>query len=113
MWKIYKVTTFEAAHRLEGHPKCGKLHGHSYKLEVWADSSTLEKKFGFVMDFHWISDVAKKYDHSDIVLDKSCEELAQTIAKQLVDKARDNGCDLSKLTVRLWETASSYAEFQC
>lgn len=31
MFIITKTFTFEAAHRLLGHPKCGRLHGHSYR----------------------------------------------------------------------------------
>ena len=36
--EIFRELTFEAAHRLphvpEGH-KCGRLHGHSYRVRVW------------------------------------------------------------------------------
>ena len=32
--RIGRTYTFSAAHSLEGHPKCGRVHGHNYKVEV-------------------------------------------------------------------------------
>ena len=26
---------FSAAHKIAGHPKCGKLHGHNYRVRIW------------------------------------------------------------------------------
>ena len=28
-------TMFSAAHRIEGHPRCGRVHGHNYRLCIW------------------------------------------------------------------------------
>ena len=51
--EIYKEFTFESAHRLphvpSGH-KCGRLHGHSFRVTVFVDSS-INPEFGWVMDF--------------------------------------------------------------
>jgi 6-pyruvoyltetrahydropterin/6-carboxytetrahydropterin synthase len=51
--EIYREFTFEAAHRLprvpEGH-KCGRLHGHSYRLEVHVQGD-VDPGTGWVMDF--------------------------------------------------------------
>ncbi|NOZ89190.1 MAG: hypothetical protein GXO15_04610 [Crenarchaeota archaeon] len=27
--------SFSAAHRIEGHPRCGRVHGHNYRVCVW------------------------------------------------------------------------------
>ena len=47
-----QVFTIEAAHRLpkvpEGH-KCGRLHGHSFRLQIWVSGPVGED--GWVMDF--------------------------------------------------------------
>jgi 6-pyruvoyl-tetrahydropterin synthase len=48
--RIYK-STFEAGHFIEGHPKCGVQHGHSYRLTVnlqsnldkWQDFADIKK----------------------------------------------------------------------
>jgi 6-pyruvoyltetrahydropterin/6-carboxytetrahydropterin synthase len=67
--EIYKEFSFEAAHRLphvpEGH-KCGRLHGHSYKVQVHISGEPGEKS-GWIMDFAEISErvspIIKELDH--------------------------------------------------
>lgn len=66
--EIFKIFTFEAAHRLpnvpEGH-KCGRLHGHSFKLEVYLEGPVGEDT-GWVVDF---ADVKKAFKPLDDLLD--------------------------------------------
>ena len=38
----------DCAHLLPGHPKCGRLHGHTYRVEVVVDGETRD---GMVVDF--------------------------------------------------------------
>ena len=50
---IGKRFSFEAGHRLGGLPeghKCGRLHGHSYTVEVMLTATALSGP-GFVADF--------------------------------------------------------------
>ena len=51
--EIFKVFTIEAAHRLpyvpSGH-KCGRLHGHSFQIEVHVQGP-IDPKFGWIIDF--------------------------------------------------------------
>lgn len=51
--EIFKQFTIEAAHRLphvpEGH-KCGRLHGHSFGIEVHVDGP-VDPATGWVMDY--------------------------------------------------------------
>jgi len=51
--EIFKQFTIEAAHRLprvpDGH-KCGRLHGHSFRIEVHV-VGTLDPDTGWVMDY--------------------------------------------------------------
>ncbi len=50
---VFREFTFEAAHRLphvpEGH-KCGRLHGHSYRVEVHVRGN-VDPVSGMVIDF--------------------------------------------------------------
>ena len=50
---ISKQFTFEAAHRLpyvpEGH-KCGRLHGHSFRIEVFV-SGVPQQDTGWIVDY--------------------------------------------------------------
>ena len=51
--EIYKVFSVEAAHRLPHVPpghKCGRLHGHSFRVEVHVKGPVAEES-GWVMDF--------------------------------------------------------------
>ena len=51
--RIFKEFTFEAAHRLPNVPakhKCGRLHGHSYQVEIHIQGQVSESS-GMVLDF--------------------------------------------------------------
>jgi 6-pyruvoyltetrahydropterin/6-carboxytetrahydropterin synthase len=39
MYVVSRDFEFSAAHRVEGHPKCGRLHGHNYlvTVEIYSD----------------------------------------------------------------------------
>ena len=69
MYTITKEFSFEAAHRLLGHPKCGRLHGHSYRVIVELQAQDLTD--GMVRDYAEL-DIIKKFidsglDHRYIV----------------------------------------------
>ena len=57
MYQISKEYHFCAAHRLEGHVKCGRLHGHNYKVIVTIVSSSLDASM--VVDYHDLDKVVK------------------------------------------------------
>lgn len=66
--EIFKVFTFEAAHRLpnvpEGH-KCARLHGHSFRVEIHVQGD-VNPHTGWVMDFADIKKVFRPiYDRLD------------------------------------------------
>ncbi|NJR44176.1 6-carboxytetrahydropterin synthase QueD [bacterium] len=50
---IFKIFTFEAAHRLPNLPpshKCSRLHGHSFRVELHLRGALLERE-NWVVDF--------------------------------------------------------------
>jgi len=56
---IFKDFTFESAHFLPNVPKghkCGRLHGHSYKVRIFV-SGEVDIKSGWVVDFSEIKKV--------------------------------------------------------
>lgn len=66
--EIYKVFIFEAAHKLPnvsaGH-KCGRLHGHSFRTEVYLKGS-VGTETGWVVDFADIKEAFQPlYDQLD------------------------------------------------
>ncbi len=78
MLSISKEFHFSSAHMIVGHPKCGRLHGHNYKLEVVVmhpKHKTLEDseldEMGFIIDFGVLKKIVKEIvdevDHRYIV----------------------------------------------
>jgi 6-pyruvoyltetrahydropterin/6-carboxytetrahydropterin synthase len=55
----------DCAHFLPGHPKCGQVHGHTYKVEVVIEGES--DRGGMVVDFNDLKtrtrEVLQKYDH--------------------------------------------------
>ncbi len=64
--------TFDAAHRILGHPgKCAYLHGHTYHLEVTVSAERLDR-LGMVIDFDELRALVKKavldrWDHATLL----------------------------------------------
>ena len=67
--KISREYWFSAAHRLEGHPKCGRLHGHNYKVVVELEGPVGAK--GMLVDYGHLDAIVKPlinlFDHRYIV----------------------------------------------
>jgi 6-pyruvoyltetrahydropterin/6-carboxytetrahydropterin synthase len=66
--EIWKEFTFEAAHRLPNLPpehKCHRLHGHSFKVQVFVEGP-MDERLGWVQDFGDIKQAFKPlYDQLD------------------------------------------------
>lgn len=55
---------FDAAHIIPGHPKCGRLHGHTYALNARLEGEVAEQ--GFITDFGVVKDALRSLaDHLD------------------------------------------------
>jgi 6-pyruvoyltetrahydropterin/6-carboxytetrahydropterin synthase len=121
MWRIGKRFTFDASHQLpglaEGH-KCGRLHGHTYTVEVVLEGETLTGP-GFVTDFGDLAPFGRYLDecfdhrHLNDVLGgeaPTSERLAQHLAEWVEGQLADAlGGRLA--AVRVSETPSSWAEY--
>ena len=58
MYKIEREFTFSAAHRIEGHIKCGRLHGHNYRVLVELTGFDLPSD-GMLLDFGILDEIVK------------------------------------------------------
>ena len=122
MLSITKIYNFEACHHLPHYVgACHNLHGHSYKLEVTVTGVPEEARnsshCGMIMDFKdlksIIKEVAGKYDHSNLndffpnpTAEIMVEKIAGDIERELIPY------EVSLVSCRLWETATSYAEYR-
>lgn len=115
--KIKKYTvrieaTFEAAHNLrEYHGKPEPLHGHSWKVEVFAKRNGLDHE-GMAMDFielkNALDPLVKPFCHAYInevppfhKINPSAENIATWIYEDLSKKFAHHPCKIEKVTV--WE----------
>lgn len=71
MITITKEFKFSAAHTIVGHPKCGRLHGHNYRVLVTLGAEELND-LSMILDFSELSGLVKEavidpLDHRYIV----------------------------------------------
>lgn len=112
--QICKHFTFEAAHVLPHHPgKCARLHGHSYRLEVYVDGPLHASgpAAGMVRDFDEVASVVRT--HAVDVLDhRSLNDYVENPTSELVilwiwERLAPHLDGLAKLV--LWETPTACA----
>jgi len=112
--EICKTFRFEAAHLLPHHPgKCSRLHGHSYRLEVYVAGTLVADGAlaGMVDDFAHVGAVVEetvidRLDHADlngILENPTAELIALWIGRALAPRLPG----LSKIV--LWETQTACA----
>lgn len=137
--RITKEFSFEAAHRLDNYDGlCRNIHGHSYRLAVTVigepQGDTQSAKEGMVMDFSVLKrivneEVIDRMDHAVILCETSATvEALQSVTERIVPVPYRPTCEnmvidfaerikrrlprgVELLSVRLNETATSYAEW--
>ena len=104
------ITEFiDCAHHLPGHPKCGQLHGHTYKVEVIIEGQN--RSGGMIVDFTDLQaqtrEVLGRYDHknwNDFLQFPSVENICELLAEKLKERLA------FPFVVRVWEGAGKWAE---
>jgi 6-pyruvoyltetrahydropterin/6-carboxytetrahydropterin synthase len=106
--KLGVTEYIDCAHFLPGHPKCGTLHGHTYRIEIIIEG---EPRNGMVLDFADLKQAARevlqKYDHrhwNDFLEYPSVENICALLHGQL--KSRIS----FPCTLRVWEGHGKWAE---
>lgn len=132
MFTVSKIIHFCYGHRLLQYAgKCRHPHGHNGKVEITVSAETLDK-LGMVVDFEAIKATVQKWvdtelDHKMLlnakdplvkifgrlgepVVTMEGNPTAENIARLIFDYAKKR--KLPVVSVRLWETASSFAEYR-
>jgi 6-pyruvoyltetrahydropterin/6-carboxytetrahydropterin synthase len=137
--RVTKEFVFDSAHRIPDHPgKCKNIHGHTYRVQVTVGLPLCEFKqsVGMVMDFGDLSQAVKPVieamDHAIIVSDKdkhllsilpeeqkrlvmhgppTAENMAIDIGMNMQDFLKERCPEVILCTVRVWETPTSFAEY--
>lgn len=113
---------FSSAHQLRGYRgKCENLHGHNYKIEIYARGSELNN-IGLLVDFVELKDAADDLvtylDHKNLnelepfvaEQNPSAENVARFCLEKLAAKLNDERVQIYK--VRCFETPTSVATYQ-
>ena len=108
--KVGIIEHFDSMHALPGHPKCGKPHGHTYRVEVTVEGPVRD---GMVIDFDDLKKgvrelLRSRYDHTDlnaIIEMPSCENISVDLLKELKTRIPHE-----KMTVKIWEGEGKWAE---
>lgn len=106
--KIGIVEYIDCAHHLPEHPKCGIVHGHTYKIELAIEGETRQ---GMVLDFadlkRMVRSVLGNYDHrnwNDFMAYPSVENICEFLHSKLKPELR------FPFTLRVWEGEGKWAE---
>ncbi len=102
---------FSAAHAIPGHEKCGKLHGHNFRVEVEIEGEVKEN--GMVMDFYnlkrVLKDVLEDFDHT--VLNEIIDvPTSENICIEIVKRLKKRGVNVVR--VRVSESEDKWAELR-
>lgn len=123
--KVYvtKEFSFEAAHHLVNYDgDCANLHGHSYKLQVTVSGSIDPKDQTYasdcmVIDFKGLKSIVDAFiigthDHKDLntIYDNPTAEIMVISMFDTINSILPR--DIKLESVKLWETATSYAEYR-
>ena len=113
---------FSSAHQLRGYKgKCENLHGHNYKLEIYAKGEELNN-IGLLIDFVELKkaadEIVKYLDHRNLnelppfdeELNPSAENIARFVLEYLNSRVEDERVMIHK--VRCFETPTSVATYQ-
>lgn len=121
-WTLHTEFKFDAAHLIEGYDgKCGRMHGHGYKVHIRAESDKLNpskylETSDMVCDFRelkWASKDAEKGGLDHGVLNELMEvnPTAERIAEYIYKETAGRIPDRIKLHVTVWETENSWVEY--
>ncbi len=115
--RLIKEFRFEAAHRLtrvaQEH-RCGRLHGHSYRVELTLEGP-LDEQVGWLIDFGEIDRVWKplreRLDHAVLNdLDGLDNPTCENLTRWLWDRVKPHLPMLTRVTV--WETQDARCEYE-
>ena len=122
MFEVRVEADFAAAHYLTHyHGKCERLHGHNYRVRLWARGPELDAG-GMLIDFgvlkNHLREVCGRLDHQNLndfpvfSGDPSAERIAKYIFDEVKALLSGKGYDTSTLSaVEIYETPTSMARY--
>ncbi len=106
--KLGVIEYMDCAHFLPGHPRCGAIHGHTYKIELIIEG---RNETGMIVDFavlrQRLQEALARYDHrslNDFLEYPSVENICELLKGNL-DRLLEH-----PFTLRVWEGEGKWAE---
>ena len=116
MYRLRIKSHFDAAHKLVGYEgKCSRLHGHTWKVEVFVVGDKLDK-IGMLMDFialkKKVGEVVERLDHNFLNDLKEIDNpTSENVSRYIYNNLRDLPKSVRLERVRVWESSSSWCEY--
>jgi 6-pyruvoyltetrahydropterin/6-carboxytetrahydropterin synthase len=110
--------TIDSSHVIPGHPgKCARLHGHTYRFQVWV-SGPVDGDRAMLVDFFDLKSEIDAWDHRHLndevefvpTAELLAAEMRRRIRARVVAEVGDDRVDEVGVLLRLWETPSGYAQ---
>jgi 6-pyruvoyltetrahydropterin/6-carboxytetrahydropterin synthase len=124
VFEIAKDFVFSAAHQIRFHGgKCERLHGHNWRIRVYAQASELNR-IGMVIDFadlqKLVAEIGARFDHQNVNEIPPFDQLnttAELIARFFHDEANQRlaaaeGGRVRVSRVDVWEHEGSLATYR-
>lgn len=106
--KLGVIEYMDCAHFLPGHPKCGAIHGHTYRIELIIEG---RNETGMIVDFavlrQRLRETLTRYDHkslNDFLEYPSVENICEMLKGNL-DQLLEY-----PFALRVWEGEGKWAE---
>lgn len=115
---LYFERTIDSSHVIPGHPgKCARLHGHTYRFQVWV-SGPVDPTSGMLVDFFDLKREIDAWDHrhlnDEVEFVPTAELLAAEMRTRILERARETlgaaSAEQAGVLLRLWETPSGHAQ---
>ena len=92
----------DCAHFLPGHPKCGQVHGHTYRVDVVIEGESDKRRDdrGLQRPEARTREVLQKYDNrhwNDVLEFPTVENICELLSRQLQERIK------FPLVIRVWE----------
>jgi 6-pyruvoyltetrahydropterin/6-carboxytetrahydropterin synthase len=115
---LHLERTIDSSHVIPNHPgKCARLHGHTYRFQVWI-SGPIDAETGMVVDFFDVKREIDAWDHRHLndevefipTAELLAAEMRRRILGHVVASVGDDRAEEVGVLLRLWETTSGYAQ---
>jgi len=109
--------TIDSSHVIPDHPgKCARMHGHTYRFQVWV-SGPVDEASGMLVDFFDLKQAIDAWDHrhlnDEVDFVPTAELLAAEMRRRIlaIVRAQRAGDEAEfGVLLRLWETPSGCAQ---